>query len=163
MIENIKFWLKNSRPYSIPITFLSWLAIFVYSLSHGGNAIYGIIAYFGIAVVHLATNLADDYFDYKRLCANPFMLDSTKNCKCKYLKDGCASIDDLKNVIIIMLLIAALPGLILFFTSGWFVIIFALIGLCIALFYSELSSRGLGDLAVIIAYGPLMFRVFIML
>ncbi len=158
MIENIKFWYNNSRPYSVPITFLSWLVIFIFSMKQGGNILYGIIAYVGIAIVHLVTNLADDYFDYKRLCCDAAFLESSKDCKCKYLKDGCAGINDLKNVIIILLLIAALSGLILFFTSGWLVLIFALIGLFIALSYSWFSSRGLGDIAVIIAYGPLMFE-----
>lgn len=157
-INNIKFWYKNARPYSIPITFLSWLVIFVYSLKEQGNAILGLISLIGISLVHLATNLADDYFDYKRLIKNEKYLNSTKNIKCKYLKNSGANINDLRNVIIILLLISALSGLILFFTSGWAVIFFALVALCICLLYSKLSSNGLGDIAVILAYGPLMYE-----
>lgn len=158
LIKKIKFWYKNSRPYTIPITFLSWLVIFVYSLKHGGNIINGIIAYFGIALVHLATNLSDDYLDYKRLIKNGDFSKEEKASKCQYLKSGQATISDLRNVIIIMLLVAASLGGILFITAGWKVILFAFAVLPIALFYSVLSSRGLGDIAVIIAYGPLMFE-----
>ncbi|MBR6301630.1 prenyltransferase [bacterium] len=156
-INNIKFWYSNARPYSAPITLLCWLLIFVYSLKQGGNAILGIIAYLGIAVVHLATNLSDDYFDYKRLAANGEFTNNEKTIKCKYLRNGQATIQDLRNVIIIMLSFAAVIGLFLFFAAGWGVAIFALCTLPIALFYSKLSSRGLGDLAVILAYGPLMY------
>lgn len=156
--ERIKFWYNNSRPYSIPITFLSWFAIFIYSLEAGGNAFYGIIAYMGIALVHLTTNLADDYFDYKRLKRKSQGFDTTKAIKFKYLKDGSATIEELRNVIIILLLIAGICGGILFFCSGMYVALFALCGLVVALSYSFLSSRGFGDIAVIFAYGPLMFE-----
>ncbi|MBR1425368.1 prenyltransferase [bacterium] len=158
LLEKIIFWYKNSRPYSIPITLLSWLLIFVFSLKSGGNAFLGLIALVGILLTHLSTNLADDYFDYKRLQFDEFFLNSTKEIKCKYLKEGKASITDLRNVIIGMLSFAALIGAILFFASGFYVAIFALIGLIIALSYSAFSSRGLGDIAVIIAYGPLMYE-----
>ena len=156
-INNIKFWYSNARPYSAPITLLCWLLIYTYSIYSGGNALYGIIAYLGIAVVHLATNLSDDYFDYKRLMANGEFTNNEKSIKCRYLRNGEATIDDLRNVILIMLLFAAVTGLILFWVSGWGVTFFALCTLPIALFYSKLSSRGLGDLAVILAYGPLMY------
>jgi len=158
IIQKVKFWYKNSRPYSIPITFLSWLVIFIYSLKNDGNALFGLIAFVGISLTHLATNLADDYFDYKKLCENPFMLESTKPLKCKYLKEGYATIEDLRNVVFAMLGFAAVCGVILFFTSGWLVAVFALIALFISIFYSKLSSNGLGDIAVVIAYGPLMFE-----
>lgn len=158
IIEKIKFWYKNSRPYTIPITFLSWLVIYVYSIKQGGNPIAGIISYIGIALVHLATNLSDDYFDYKRLCVDGKFINNEKTSKCKYLKDGLATVDELRNVIIIMLSIAAFTGAILFFLSGWYVILFAVAVLPIALLYSKLSSNGLGDGAVILAYGPLMYE-----
>ena len=155
--KNIKFWYNNARPYSVPITLLCWLLIFTYSLKQGGVAILGIAAYFGIALVHLATNLSDDYFDYKRLIKNGEFTNNEKIIKCKYLRSGEATIDDLKNVIIILLSTSALIGFILFILTGWGVILFALLALPIAIFYSKLSSRGLGDLAVILAYGPLMY------
>jgi len=157
-VDRIIFWFKNSRPYTVPITFLSWLVIFVYSLKYGGNLLSGLIAYFGIAIVHLVTNLADDYFDYIRLSKDQNFINSAKDSKCRYLKQGLATLGELKIVIILMLLIAALIGLYLFINSGFLVGIFALAGLIIALFYSKFSSKGLGDFAVILAYGPFMYE-----
>ena len=158
IINNIKFWLNNSRAYTIPITTLSWLVIFVYSLKHGGNFLYGIIAWIGISLVHLATNLSDDYFDYKKILNGKNYSGGARDSKCAYLKNGQATIEDLRNAIIIMLAIAVLMGVILFFTSGFWVAVIALCTLPIALFYSKLSSRGLGDIAIIVTYGPLMYE-----
>lgn len=161
MIKNffnkIKFWYSNARPYSAPITLLCWLLIFVYSLENGGSPVLGILAYAGIALVHLATNLSDDYFDYKRLLKNGNFTNNEKTIKCKYLRNNEATITDLKNVIAIMLSTAAVIGLVLYLYSGFGVVFYALAALPIAVFYSKLSSRGLGDLAVILAYGPLMY------
>ena len=158
ILEKIVFWYKNSRPYSIPITFLSWLVIFVYSLKSGGDFINGIIAYVGIALVHLATNLSDDYFDFLHLSENTEQLNATKSIKCSYLKDGTSTVEDLRNVLIIMFFVAAICGIYLFFRSGIMVFVFMLAAFPIALLYSFLSRKGLGDIAVILAYGPLMFE-----
>ena len=122
---------------------------------HGGNITAGIIAYIGVSLVHLATNLCDDYFDYKKLIKEDEFC--AKDCKCAYIRNGQATICDLRNAIITMLTIAGFCGGILCFIADFYVILFALITLPIALFYSKLSSKGLGDIAVIIVYGPLMF------
>ena len=156
--DSIKFWITNARPYSVPMTFLSWLVIFCYSVKQGGNIICGIIALIGITLVHLATNLSDDYFDYKRLSCDVEFMSNSKEIKCRYLRNGQATIKDLRNVIILMLFAASICGGFLFFLSGWYVILFAGAVLPIALLYSQLSSKGFGDLAVIFAYGPLMFE-----
>ena len=158
IIESVKFWINNARPYSVPMTFLSWLVIFCYSAKNGGNIFCGLIALIGISLLHLATNLSDDYFDYKRLSCDEEFLNNSKEIKCRYLRNGQATINDLRNVIIFMLSVASVCGLILFFKSGWYVLIFALAVLPIILFYSKFSSKGFGDVAVILAYGPLMFE-----
>ncbi len=158
IINKIVFWYKNSRPYSIPITFLSWLVIFVYSLKSGGSFTNGLIAYFGIALVHLATNLSDDYFDFLYLSKNKEQLNATKSIKCSYLKDGTSTVEELRNVLIIMFSVAAICGFYLFLKSGVMVFGFMLSVFPIALLYSFLSRKGLGDIAVILAYGPLMFE-----
>lgn len=158
IIKSTIFWLKNARLYSSPITILSWLVIFIYSLKQGGNAVLGLISLIGICLVHLATNLADDYFDYKVIVENDEFRNTIKSFKCAYLKSGEATIKDLKNAIIIFLAIAGITGIILFFLSGPAVAWLALIALFIALSYSKFSSNGLGEIAVFIAYGPLMFE-----
>lgn len=152
MIKNICFWLKNSRLFSLPMTLLSWLIIFVYSLKLGGNVLNGVLALVGISFAHLATNLFDDYVDYKNLPEN------SQKCKCAYIKDGSATISDVLKVVIIYLAIAAGMGFVLFLRCGFPVIFLAIIGGIITLIYAKLSQRGFSELAVGTAFGPLLFE-----
>jgi len=149
MIKKINFWINNSRPFSLPMTFLPWLCVFLFSLSHGGNLFNGIVALFGIIFAHLATNLVDDYVDYKLLNGEPGY-----KTKFKYLTDGTASLLELRNVIIIYLLFASMAGLYLLYKCGINVALLATIGGCIVLSYPRLSSKGFGELAVATAFGP---------
>lgn len=152
MIKNICFWLKNSRLFSLPMTLLSWLIIFVYSLKLGGNVLNGVLALVGISFAHLATNLFDDYVDYKNLPEN------SQKCKCAYIKDGSATISDVLKVVIAYLAIAAGMGFVLFLRCGFPVIFLAIIGGIITLIYAKLSQRGFSELAVGTAFGPLLFE-----
>lgn len=152
MIKNICFWLKNSRLFSLPMTLLSWLVIFVYSLKLDGNVLNGVLALVGISFAHLATNLFDDYVDYKNLPEN------SQKCKCAYIKDGSVTINDVLKVVVVYLVIASGIGFVLFFRCGFPVIILAMIGGIIALIYAKLSQRGLSELAVGTAFGPLLFE-----
>lgn len=152
MISKIYFWLKNSRLFSLPMTLLSWLVVFVFALKQGGSVINGLVALVGIACAHLATNLFDDYVDYKVLPEN------SQKCKCAYIKEGKATLNDVLKVVITYLLIASICGLILFLRCGLPVVGLALIGGVIALIYAKLSQRGLSEIAVGVAFGPLLFE-----
>ncbi len=152
MIKTILFWLENSRLFSLPMTLLSWLVIFVYSLKTGGNIINGIVALIGISFAHLATNLFDDYIDYKNLT------DNSQKCKCAYIKEGKASLNDVLKVVVIYCFIACLTGLFLFLRCGFPVIWLAVIGGIIALIYAKLSQKGMSEIAVGLAFGPLLFE-----
>ena len=158
MLKKITFWLNNARVYSLPITLLNCLVIFIFSLKHGGNPYLGLLAILGSGLVHMATNLIDDYFDYKILAIDEKFINSAQNCKCLYLKNGQATVKELKFAILTFLGIASIIGVILFFTSGYYVALLALIGLIIALTYQKLSLKGLGEIAIIIAYGPLLYE-----
>ena len=64
--EHFLFWFKASRGYSLPMSIMSFLIIFVYALKfNNGNIFYGMLALIGIAFAHLGTNLFDDYVDFK--------------------------------------------------------------------------------------------------
>ncbi len=152
MIKTILFWLENSRIFSLPMTLLSWLVIFVYALKEGGNILNGIVALAGISFAHLATNLFDDYVDYKKVNEN------SQKCKCAYIKEGKAALNDVLKVVIIYCVFACLAGLFLLFRCGMPVIGLAIIGGIITLIYAKLSQNGLSEIAVGIAFGPLLFE-----
>lgn len=147
----IWFWLKNSRIFSLPMAILSWLVIFVYSLKNG-NILNGIVALIGISCAQLATNLFDDYMDYKNLPPN------SQQAKCSYIKEGKATLTDVLKVVIIYLSISCLTGLFLFFRCGLPVVGLAIIGGIITVLYSKMSQQGMSELAVGITFGPLLFE-----
>ncbi len=148
----IWFWLKNSRIFSLPMAILSWLVIFVYALKNGGNILNGIMALIGISFAQLATNLFDDYIDYKNLPSN------SQQSKCLYIKKGKATLNDILKVVITYLGISCLTGLFLLFRCGLPVIWLALIGGIFVLLYAKLSQHGFSELAVGITFGPLLFE-----
>ena len=157
-LKNFAFWLNCARVYTLPITVLNWLVAFVFSLKHGGNAVLGILALVGISFAHMAANLLDDYFDYKILLKDEKFLNSAQNCKCWYLKNNLATVEELRRTIIAFLACATVIGAILFLTSGYYVVIFAIIGLVISLTYQKFSLNGIGELAVMISFGPLLYE-----
>ena len=152
MIKTILFWLENSRIFSLPMTLLSWLVVFVYSLKSGGDILNGVIALIGICFAHLATNLFDDYVDYKKLT------DNSQKCKCAYIKEGKASLNDVLKVVVIYCVIACIAGLFLLLRCGMPVLWLAFTGGGITLIYAKLSQRGLSEIAVGTAFGPLLFE-----
>ena len=151
------FWLRCARAFSFPMTFLGWLVIFIYSLQHGGKLFPGILALVGAFAMHMATNLLDDLFDYFILRNNMELQKAALNDKCIYLIDGRTSLSKVCMCILFFLGVAAGIGLLLIYLSGPWVILFMAGGLFIALGYQWCSLRGLGEVAVLTAYGPLLF------
>ncbi len=134
------------------MTVLSWLIIFVFSLKCGGDFFNGIVALVGICFAHLATNLFDDYVDYKKVN------ESSQKCKCLYIKEGKVSLSDVLRVVLIYLSLAGLAGIFLLIRCGYPVLLLSLVGCFIVLLYAKLSQVGLSEFAVGLAFGPLLFE-----
>ena len=155
-IRRIWFWLENSRIFTVPMSIFSWLVAFIFAYTNGGNLFYGILALIGICLGQLATNLFDDYIDYTKLQELGTLENQTK-AKCKYLKNGEATLSDVLRVVIIYCAIATMIGAFLFFKTGYPVIIFAILGAIFVLTYAKWSSAGIGEIAVGLAFGPILF------
>ncbi len=154
--------MECSRIFSLPMTILSWLVIFVFSYLDSGNFLYGIVSLLGLCFAHLGANVLDDYFDYKSLIKqvgfNKFeYLKNSQKTKCRYLVAGIIKPQDLLFLGIMYLLLALLTGIFLYFKCGTGVIYFALIGGIIALVYPFLSRICLSEILVALAYGPALF------
>ena len=156
--ENIINWLECVRAFSIPITVMSWAVVFTYGLKMGGNIWLGLLALVGIQLAHLATNLIDDYLDYKIISADETLSNTVQKGKCRLIFENIIPIEQIKFAIIIMCSIATIIGIILFFLSGPQVFWLMLIAGLIVLFYQKCSLVGLSELAVGIIYGPLLFE-----
>lgn len=149
---------KHSRWYSSDMTVFSCLACFLFALSAGGNVLNGLLAFVGILLAHMATNLYDDFDDYKVLSKDPRFEEFTPDVKCSYLRKGDATMADLFCVVLIYCVLALLIGGLLFLRCGWPVLALAAFGGVIVLSYPKFSRAGLSEIAVGIAFGPLLFE-----
>src|SRR5574344_3016060 len=100
MIKKIWFILECSRVFSIQMSIFSWLVAFLYGVTQGGNIIFGILALVGIILGQLATNLFDDYMDYKELSKDPDFLNSAQKSKCRYITDGTFTLNQVLAIVI---------------------------------------------------------------
>lgn len=162
MLRKLPFILECSRIFSLPMTIMSWLVIFTYSITVAGNKLYGFIALLGVCLVHLAANVLDDYFDYKTLIKQVHFdkkeyLQNSQKTKCRYLISGMIQEKDMFYWALFYLFFAGLIGLYFYLKCGVGVLYFAIIGGLIAFLYSFLSKIRLSELAIAIAYGPALF------
>lgn len=162
MLSKLSIIFECSRIFSLPMTLMSWLVIFVYSIIVAGSIWYGILALLGVCFVHLATNLLDDYFDYKTLIKQVNFdkkeyLKNSQKTKCRYLISGLIKEKDILYFACIYLFFATLIGIFFFLKCGIGVLYYALIGGIIAILYSFLSKIRLSEVVIAIAYGPALF------
>ena len=161
MLKKILFWLKCSRAYTLPVTFFSWVVIFCYAIKHNGNVIYGLLALLGILLCHLATNLFDDYIDFKTLkrveIDGKTVLPNTQKGKCEYLLNNSVTTKDVLKTVIIYLTLAGFIGIFFIWARGLTTLLFMAFAGIIILTYSYLSNLRLSEFAVALAYGPLLF------
>lgn len=166
MKNNIKFWLNNARPISLPQSLLP--ALTAVALSHGNsefNWIAAIASIVGIILVHLGLNLLDDWFDYKTGSAEARVKVASEGfrgrmVKYPYLTSGEASHAQLLKVVLLLLISASVMGAIVIAVRGWNILWWIVTGLIIGISYSggplKLGFRGLGELVIFLMFGPLL-------
>lgn len=152
-MNKIIFWLKAARVYTMPMTIMSWLVVFVWALSDGGNIPLGILTLFGILLAHLGTNLFDDYLDYKKGVQN---IENNKE-KCWFLKSGEATLPQTLAAVCVYFGLAALIGLFLTWKVGIGVAIISFFAGILCLFYSPCTYIGLGEVLVGLLFSPFLY------
>lgn len=162
MISRVLSLLECSRIFSLPTTIFSWLVVFTYSVIHSGNVWYGILCLIAICLVHLGTNVLDDFFDYKSLIKQVDFnkteyLKNTQKTKCRYLISGVLTETQVIELAFAYFFIAGIIGLFFYIKCGEPVLKFAIAGGIIAILYSLLSRIRLSEIAVALAYGPILF------
>ncbi len=112
----------------------------------------------GVTLAHASNNMLNDYFDYKA------GLDTPDYARVQYavhpIVSGLMSERTLLRGAVVVTLIEGAIALYLTWVRGPLVLLFAVLGLLISIFYTaepiRLKKIGLGELAVLIVWGPLM-------
>jgi len=141
-----------SRGYAVLMSTLNWLVVFVLTIKtyKTANILYGFLALIGIIFAHLGTNLFDDCIDY-------ILKVPKQKCKTEYLENGFTTI---KKVILATGLnfsIALFIGLFFFLKFGMPIVYLTLGAILIILTYPKLNNFALGEIAVGLMHGPLLF------
>ena len=145
------FWfVQVSRGYTLPMSLTNWLVVFILGFINGGNILYGFLALIGFAFAHMGTNVFDDFIDH--ITGSP-----KQKCKTAHIDSGETNLRTIFILSGIYFLIALAIGLFLFIKCGWIVLALACMGGLIALSYPFLNKFALGELAVALTFGPLLF------
>ncbi|KXB97814.1 MAG: hypothetical protein AA908_05270 [Chlorobi bacterium NICIL-2] len=146
------FW-KAIRPFAFPATLAP---VLVGSLIAPTLVWWKfLLVLFGTMIAHAGVNVISDYMDWKRGADTWRVLGSSR-----VLVDGIMSPRAHRTLGIALLLVAATIGAVLVTVSGPAVWLLMALGAAIGIFYTVpplgLKYRALGDLAVFLAFGPLM-------
>ena len=166
ILARIGFWFQSARAIALPQSLLPAItAVCLACQEDSFNLLFALIALTGVAMAHLAFNLLDDYFDYlkkghlirERIAAGGMR---ARLRKCEYLTSGAATVKQLLGCIAVFLAIAIICGVAVFIYQGWKVLLFPAIAGVFGFFYSappfKFSYRGIGELVIILLFGPLL-------
>ncbi|MCL5440689.1 MAG: prenyltransferase [Candidatus Marsarchaeota archaeon] len=122
------------------------------------NILYSILLAVGLVSVHMASNLMNDYFGYKKGHDTPDA--PRRNYTIHPLADGVLSEKGIKSAVAALVLVGFAIALFFTYLRGPVVMLFALAGLALMLLYDAspvtLKSVGLGEIASFFVWGPLM-------
>lgn len=156
MSPTAKNWILAIRPWSFPASTMPALLVISYVFLNqksfdGINWWYGIIALLGAVIFHASGNLVSDYFDYKHQVDRKESFGSSR-----MLVDGVFTPKAILSLGIVFLAIGILIGFFLLFNTGIDLLWIGAIGVLGTFFYYKLKFMALGDLLILIIYGPLI-------
>jgi 1,4-dihydroxy-2-naphthoate octaprenyltransferase len=158
-MDFVSKWLLATRAEVFSMTITSVLVGGILALNDGHmNWLYLVIVLFALILAHASNNLINDYFDYKQ------GLDTPDYKRTQYAPHPLASgMMTAATLLFAFFLFSALElaaALFLYTRTGLPVIIFAVVGFLLSVFYVapplKLKYRGLGELAIFLIWGPLI-------
>jgi len=163
--KKLKIWWDSARWVALPNTAMSCILGGLIAFSSGKFDLPRfIIALVGILLVHLGTNLIDDYADLKH--AGFHLRDKVRQkegagirtTKAPHIVDGTLKLNHVLYVSLALFAGGLAAGIYLTWVSGWPVAAIAVVGALICFFYSmpplKLGYRGMGEFSVALTTGP---------
>ncbi len=155
-LDVISKWLIATRAAVLIMTFISAAIAGILAFQAGGfNLGRWLLLTVGLIMAHATNNLLNDYIDYKK------GVDQDNYYRSQYgpqvLVHGLMTTRQLLTYAAVSGAIALLAGLALVFLQGELTLILIALGAFFVLFYTwPLKYIGLGEIAVLIVWGPLM-------
>lgn len=149
-----RIWILAVRPKTLWAAISPVIIGTAMAVDSGGfHLISALAALFGGVFIQIGTNLANDYFDYKKGADN-----SERLGPMRVTQAGLVTPSEIKSAAAISFSIALLFGIYLVMRCGWPIAIMGLSSIFCGVIYTAgpfaLSYKGLGDLFVLIFFGP---------
>ena len=167
-MNTVQYWFKNARYRSLAQSVMPAILAAVMASNNEGFVWWtALLAIVGVAMAHLAMNLADDWFDYRvdmlgdrdKVTRQGFR---AMMVKYPYLSSGEQTLKSTALAIAAFLALALGCGLAIWWKRDFNWSIPLIVALCgfLGTFYSapplKLAYRGLGELVIGIIFGPLL-------
>lgn len=154
MPPQLNSWLLAIRPKTLPASIAPVMLGAAMAFGDGvGHWPSALVALFGAMMIQIGTNLANDYFDFKKGVDT-----SERKGPLRVTQSGLISPEAVKWGFITAFGLAAIAGLFLFARAGWPVIAIGIFSILSGIFYAAgpkpLSHLGLGDVFVLVFFGP---------
>jgi 1,4-dihydroxy-2-naphthoate polyprenyltransferase len=153
----LKHWIQASRPPFFIATFIPLTAGWIMAGKLGAwRPLRMLLVLLGSFAVHLATNLANDYFDHVQGTDSGQSIGGSR-----VIQEGKISPEKIRRAVVILYLAAVLIALYFIIGLGlWILLPLTIFAWCSSYFYVAPPVRygyhGLGELAVGINMGPIM-------
>ncbi len=149
----LQIWVLAIRPKTLPASTAGVVAGIAIAIFHGGFRWLPALAAMGVGLLlQIASNLANDVFDYQHGTDTPDRLGPTRVTQAGYLTPR-----QVKTGLAITILLAGLLGIYLAITAGWEVLLIGAAAILAAIFYTAgpypLGYHGFGDLFVFLFFG----------
>lgn len=128
------------------------------------NLLYAILTVIGLATIHLGTNTANDYFDWKSGNDNIQDKPSPFSGGSQLIQKGLVKPSTVKTLMYVFFTISALIGIYLVMQTGLTLLGIGVIGIFIGYFYTaepiKIGYRGLGEIAAMTAVTLIVIGAF---
>ncbi len=159
--KSIKNFIELTRAYALPVTFAPLFIVYSYAkYSENFSFLNMLILTLSLCMIHLGANLFDDFIDVKLKLNQGYKLDEVKfNSffnKARLIRNGTYSFSDITVILSVLFTIPLIAGVYFAIYSSPYVLIFALFGAILSIFYPISSKYYLSEITIGLIYGPLM-------
>lgn len=159
--DTFRNFMELTRGHALGVTFASCFIIYSFAhYSENFRIINFVMLVFALCFVHLGANLYDDYVDVKQKLKEGFTLENMNFDsyvpKARLIRNDTFSLDEAASIFKALFFNAVVIGFYFAFSVDWHVLIYALVGGILVLFYPKSAKYGLSEIVIGLIYGPLM-------
>jgi len=150
-----KLWIQAARPWTLGLSISPVLMGTVIANSEGGIRWFAALAaLLGGILIQIGTNLANDYFDFKKGADTDSRVGPQR-----VTQAGLIAPKIVRNGFVICFAFAFLLGIYLVYLGGWPIVLIGLISLLLGVIYTggpfPLAYYGLAELPAFLFFGPI--------